>query len=67
DTATHREVLTVAQEPSVPSPTPPTPPPQPPQDLPSISQVQHTPTQLPQAHPQPQPQPQTAKFPMSFL
>nr|GFC72919.1 hypothetical protein [Tanacetum cinerariifolium] len=39
DTATHREVLTVAQEPSVPSPTPPTPPPQPPQDLPSISQA----------------------------
>nr|GFA50273.1 hypothetical protein [Tanacetum cinerariifolium] len=35
DTATHEEVLTVSQEPSIPSPTPPTPPPQPPQDLPS--------------------------------
>nr|GEY36737.1 hypothetical protein [Tanacetum cinerariifolium] len=38
DTATHREVPTVSQEPSIPSPTPPTPPPQPPQDLPSTSQ-----------------------------
>nr|GFC31427.1 hypothetical protein [Tanacetum cinerariifolium] len=33
---------------SIPSPTPPTPPPQPPQDLPSTSQVQHTPPQSPQ-------------------
>nr|GEY65373.1 hypothetical protein [Tanacetum cinerariifolium] len=38
DTAAHEEVLTVSQEPSIPSPTPPTPPPQPPQDLPSTSQ-----------------------------
>nr|GEZ65544.1 hypothetical protein [Tanacetum cinerariifolium] len=37
DTAAHGEVLTVTQEPSIPSPTPPTPSPQPPQDLPSIS------------------------------
>nr|GEW30265.1 putative ribonuclease H-like domain-containing protein [Tanacetum cinerariifolium] len=35
DTAAHREVPTVSQEPSIPSPTPP---PQPPQDLPSTSQ-----------------------------
>nr|GEZ21264.1 hypothetical protein [Tanacetum cinerariifolium] len=32
-----------AQEPSIPSPTPPTPPPQPYRDLPSTTQVQHTP------------------------
>nr|GEU64252.1 hypothetical protein [Tanacetum cinerariifolium] len=38
DTATHGEVSTISQEPSIPSPTPPTPPPQPPQDLPSTSQ-----------------------------
>nr|GFA49101.1 hypothetical protein [Tanacetum cinerariifolium] len=38
DTAAHREVPTVSQEPSIPSPTPPTPPPQPPQDLLSTSQ-----------------------------
>nr|GEW79865.1 hypothetical protein [Tanacetum cinerariifolium] len=37
-----------AQEPCIPSPTPLTPPPQPPQDLPSTSQVQHTPPQSPQ-------------------
>nr|GFD23565.1 hypothetical protein [Tanacetum cinerariifolium] len=43
DTAAHGEVPTITQEPSIPSPTPPTPPPQPPQDLPSTSQVQHTP------------------------
>nr|GEV05086.1 putative reverse transcriptase domain-containing protein [Tanacetum cinerariifolium] len=58
-----------AQEPSIPSPTPPTPPPQPPQDLPSTSQVQHTPPQSP--HPQLQPQPQApqqaADFSMSLL
>nr|GEX03574.1 hypothetical protein [Tanacetum cinerariifolium] len=58
-----------AQEPSIPSPTPPTPPPQQPQDLPSISQVQHTPPQSPQPQPQPQPQAQqqAANFPMSLL
>nr|GEX72664.1 hypothetical protein [Tanacetum cinerariifolium] len=66
-------VTTVSQEPSIPSPTPPTPPPQPPQDLPSTSQVHHTPPQSPQvqqpsAQPQTQPQPpQTADFPMSLL
>nr|GEV62130.1 hypothetical protein [Tanacetum cinerariifolium] len=38
DTAAHGEVLTVSQEPSIPSSTPPTPPPQPPQDLPLTSQ-----------------------------
>nr|GFC75366.1 hypothetical protein [Tanacetum cinerariifolium] len=39
DTAAYGEVLTVSQEPSIPSPTPPTlpPQPQPPQDLPSTS------------------------------
>nr|GEX49472.1 hypothetical protein [Tanacetum cinerariifolium] len=68
DTAAHREVPTVSQKPSIPSPTPPTPPPQPHQDLPSTSQVQHTPPQSPQAQPQPQPQPQQATdFPMSLL
>nr|GFC26893.1 hypothetical protein [Tanacetum cinerariifolium] len=36
-----------AQDPSIPSPTLPTPPPQQPQDLPSTSQVQHTPPQSP--------------------
>nr|GEU88343.1 hypothetical protein [Tanacetum cinerariifolium] len=58
------------QEPSILSPTPPTQPPQPPQDLPSTSQVQHTPPQSPQAQPQPQPQPQPQQatdFPMSLL
>nr|GEV60274.1 retrovirus-related Pol polyprotein from transposon TNT 1-94 [Tanacetum cinerariifolium] len=49
---------------SIPSPTPPTLPPQQPQDIPSTSQVHHTP-------PQPQsltlPQPQGADFPMSLL
>nr|GEU69074.1 hypothetical protein [Tanacetum cinerariifolium] len=48
DTAPYGEVLTVSQEPSIPSPTLPTPPPQPPQVLPSTSQVQHTPPQSPQ-------------------
>nr|GEX65256.1 uncharacterized mitochondrial protein AtMg00810-like [Tanacetum cinerariifolium] len=53
-------------EPSIPSPTPP---PQHSQDLPSTSQVQHTPPQspLPQSQPQPQAQPQAADFPMSLL
>nr|GEX36802.1 hypothetical protein [Tanacetum cinerariifolium] len=45
NSATHGEVPTVTQEPSIPSPTPPTLPPQPPQDLPSTSQVQQTPPQ----------------------
>nr|GEV96640.1 hypothetical protein [Tanacetum cinerariifolium] len=56
-------------EPSIPSPTPPTPPPQQSQDLPSTSQVQHTPPQspLPQSQPPPQAQPQAADFPMSLL
>nr|GEV98088.1 putative ribonuclease H-like domain-containing protein [Tanacetum cinerariifolium] len=35
--ATHEEVPTVAEEPSIPSSTPPTPPPQPSQDIPSTS------------------------------
>nr|GFC17119.1 hypothetical protein [Tanacetum cinerariifolium] len=46
DIVAHGEVPIVTQKPSIPSPTPPTPPPQlpqPPQDLPSTSQVQHTP------------------------
>nr|GFA43802.1 hypothetical protein [Tanacetum cinerariifolium] len=38
DTAAHGEVLTVTQEPSIPSPTPTIPPSQPPQDIPLISQ-----------------------------
>nr|GEV58088.1 xylulose kinase-1 [Tanacetum cinerariifolium] len=70
DSAAHREVPTVTQEPSIPSPTPPTLPPQPPQDLPSTSQVQKTLPQSPyvQTQPQPQPQPQqAANFPMSLL
>nr|GFA85980.1 hypothetical protein [Tanacetum cinerariifolium] len=37
-TATHREVHTVTQEPSIPSPTLTIPPSQPPQDIPSTSQ-----------------------------
>nr|GEW27006.1 hypothetical protein [Tanacetum cinerariifolium] len=48
DSAAHREVPTVAEEPSIPSPMPPTLPPQPPQDIPSTSQVQQTPPQSPQ-------------------
>nr|GEZ27136.1 hypothetical protein [Tanacetum cinerariifolium] len=44
----HREVPTVAEEPSITSPTPPTPPPQPSQDTPSTSHVQPTPPQSPQ-------------------
>nr|GEX43489.1 long chain base biosynthesis protein 1-like [Tanacetum cinerariifolium] len=69
DSAAHREVSTVTEEPSIPSPTPPTPPPQPPQDIPSTSQVQQTPPQSPQVYPpSPQPQPQQAvDFPMSLL
>nr|GFB42950.1 hypothetical protein [Tanacetum cinerariifolium]GFC10623.1 hypothetical protein [Tanacetum cinerariifolium] len=35
----HGEVLTVAEEPSIPSPTPPIPPPQPSHDIPSTYQV----------------------------
>nr|GEY76041.1 putative ribonuclease H-like domain-containing protein [Tanacetum cinerariifolium] len=53
--------------PSIPSPTPPTPPPQPPQDLPSTSQVRHTPPQSPLPQPQPQAQQQAADFPLSLL
>nr|GFC51417.1 hypothetical protein [Tanacetum cinerariifolium] len=45
--ATHGEVPTVAEEPSIPSPTPPTPPPQPSHDIPSTSQAQPTPPQSP--------------------
>nr|GFA45810.1 hypothetical protein [Tanacetum cinerariifolium] len=58
-----------AQEPSIPSPTPPTPQPQQSQDLPSTSQVQHTPPQSPQLQPQPQPQaqPHAVDFLMSLL
>nr|GFA50428.1 hypothetical protein [Tanacetum cinerariifolium] len=52
-------------EPSILSTTPPTPPPQQSQDLPSTSQVQHTPPQSPL--PQLQPQPLVADFPMSLL
>nr|GEW21786.1 uncharacterized protein [Tanacetum cinerariifolium] len=48
DSAAHREVPTVTEEPSIPSPTLPTPPPQPAQDIPSTSQVQQTPPQSPQ-------------------
>nr|GEV78217.1 hypothetical protein [Tanacetum cinerariifolium] len=66
DTTAHEDD---AQEPSIPSPTPPTQPPQPPQDLPSTSQVQHTPPQSPQPQPQLQPQAlqQAADFPLSLL
>nr|GEY36883.1 hypothetical protein [Tanacetum cinerariifolium] len=52
-----------AQEPCIPSPTPPTPPPQQPRDLPSTSQVQHTPPQSPQ----PQALQQAVDFPISLL
>nr|GEX16400.1 hypothetical protein [Tanacetum cinerariifolium] len=56
------DVNAVVDEPSIPSPTPPTPPPQPSQDIPSTSQVQPTPPQLPQAQqPSPQPQPQPSQ------
>nr|GFA15742.1 hypothetical protein [Tanacetum cinerariifolium] len=48
DTATHEEVPTVTQEPSIPSSTPTIPPSQPPQDIPLTSQVQQTPPQSPQ-------------------
>nr|GEV82356.1 hypothetical protein [Tanacetum cinerariifolium] len=70
DTAAHGEVLTISQEPSIPSPTPYTPAPQPPQDLPSTSQVHHTPPQSPQVQQpslQSQAQQQAAEFPMSLL
>nr|GEW69506.1 hypothetical protein [Tanacetum cinerariifolium] len=70
DTAIYGEVPTVSQEPSIPSSTLPTLPPQPPQDLPSTSQVQHTPpqsSQVQQPSSQPQAQQQVADFPMSLL
>nr|GEW60495.1 hypothetical protein [Tanacetum cinerariifolium] len=73
DSAAHREVPTVIEEPSIPSPTPPTPPSQPPQDIPLTSQVQQAPPQSPHVQPPspqhqhpPQPQ-QAADFPMSLL
>nr|GFB39285.1 hypothetical protein [Tanacetum cinerariifolium] len=58
-----------APELSIPSPTPPTSLPQQSHDLPSTSQVQHTPPQspLPQSQPPPQAYPQAADFPMSLL
>nr|GEU65480.1 uncharacterized mitochondrial protein AtMg00810-like [Tanacetum cinerariifolium] len=59
DTAVIRDVI---QDQSIPSPTPP---PQQSQDLPSTSQVQHTPPQSPQ--PQPQSQPQTQQQAANFL
>nr|GFA40812.1 hypothetical protein [Tanacetum cinerariifolium] len=49
DTATHGEVPTVTQEPSIPSPIPTILSSQPPQDIPLTSQVQQTPPQSPQA------------------
>nr|GFB17849.1 hypothetical protein [Tanacetum cinerariifolium] len=57
------------QDQSISSPTLRTPPPQQPQDLPSISQVHHTPPQSPQPQSQspPQAQPQATDFPMSLL
>nr|GEX52494.1 hypothetical protein [Tanacetum cinerariifolium] len=66
DTAVEGDAV---HETSIPSPTPPTPPPQQSQDLPSTSQVQHTPPQspLPYSQPSPQAQPQAANFPMSLL
>nr|GEY14751.1 hypothetical protein [Tanacetum cinerariifolium] len=70
DTATHGEVPTATQEPSIPSLTPTIPPSQPPQDIPSTSQVQQTPPQSPHVQPpspQPQPQQQAADFPISLL
>nr|GEV95848.1 putative ribonuclease H-like domain-containing protein [Tanacetum cinerariifolium] len=54
--AANDKVLTVVEEPSIPSPTPPTPPPQPSQDQPLTSQVHLTPPHSPQS-PQHQPQP----------
>nr|GEX39628.1 hypothetical protein [Tanacetum cinerariifolium] len=44
--ATHDEVPTVNEEPSIPSPTPLTPPPQPSQDIPSTSQNARIPINL---------------------
>nr|GEY55632.1 hypothetical protein [Tanacetum cinerariifolium] len=65
DTAAQRVDTAVSgddvQDQSISSPTPPTLPPQQPQDLPSTSQVQHTPPQSPQ------PQPQAADFLMGLL
>nr|GEY96944.1 hypothetical protein [Tanacetum cinerariifolium] len=46
--AAHGEIITVVEEPSIPSPTPPTPPPQPSQDILSTSQVQPAPPRSPQ-------------------
>nr|GEX15326.1 ribonuclease H-like domain-containing protein [Tanacetum cinerariifolium] len=46
--AAHGVVLTVVEDPFIPSPTPLTPPPQSPQDIPLTSQVQQTPPQSPQ-------------------
>nr|GEU34914.1 putative ribonuclease H-like domain-containing protein [Tanacetum cinerariifolium] len=55
-------VLTIVDEPSIPSPTPPTQPPPPSQDLPSTSQVQPTPPPSPIAQPSsPQQQPQSSQ------
>nr|GEW97331.1 hypothetical protein [Tanacetum cinerariifolium] len=68
--ASHGEVPTVTQEPSIPSPTPAISLPQPPQDISSTSQVQQTPPQSPQVQPpspQPQAQQQAADFLMSLL
>nr|GEY04607.1 hypothetical protein [Tanacetum cinerariifolium] len=69
--ATHVEVPTVVEEPSIPSPTPLTLPSQPSHDIPSTSQVQPTPPQSPHVQPespQPQPQPQQdAGIPMNLL
>nr|GEV02265.1 putative ribonuclease H-like domain-containing protein [Tanacetum cinerariifolium] len=48
DTATHGQVPTVTQEPSISYSTLTIPPSQPPQDIPSTSQVQQTPPQSPQ-------------------
>nr|GFA09991.1 hypothetical protein [Tanacetum cinerariifolium] len=57
--ASHGEVPTVTEEPSIPSLKPHTPPPQPSEDITSASQVQPTPPQSPQVQPPlPQPQPQ---------
>nr|GFD07275.1 hypothetical protein [Tanacetum cinerariifolium] len=66
DTAVEGDAV---HETSIPSPTPPTPPPQQSQDLPSTSQVKHTPPQspLPHSQPPPQAQPQAVDFPMSLL
>nr|GEW77675.1 hypothetical protein [Tanacetum cinerariifolium] len=51
--ATHREVPTIAEEPSIPSITPPTPPSQPSHDIPSTSQAQPTPPPSPRDETEP--------------